>query len=130
MLRADLDDFDDDADVADADDGPRERGKYVTWRSLDPLHQAVMRCLAPHVTDAPEARLWLAVIEQALVDEHLGTRRHCDFDPEDRRWRDSGLDSFFLRSQRCHDVCDLAGLDWPWFRRIVDAYAAHRRGAA
>ena len=105
-------------------EGPPERGPYETWRSTDPWHVAFMRILAPHVRDEPEARLWFAVLEQALVDEYVLKGR--DMDPEDRRWYSGGWCRQFFRSQRCTEVCVAAGLDPQWFRSRLKLYAEAR----
>jgi hypothetical protein len=128
----DLDRLDEDLD--DADDGARQhrrcrtgRGRYETWRSIDPLHSAFMDALAAQADDTEEARLWLAVLDQALVDHFLGAGRPYNFDPEDWRWQAAGWDVRFLGSQRCRDIVELIGVDWDWFRELLDRYAAHRR---
>ena len=108
-------------------EGTPERGPYETWRSLDPWHVAFMRVLSPHVSESPEARLWFAVLEQALVDEFV--LRGRDMDPEDRRWFASGWCRKFLRSQRCAAICEAIGIEWPWFRaRLAQYVEARKRG--
>jgi hypothetical protein len=111
-------------DLAEGEGTP-DRGPYETWRSLDPWHVAFMRILAPHIHDQPEARLWFAVLEQALVDQYV--LRGRDMDPEDQRWYSGGWCRKFLRSQRCGEICDAMGLDRIWFRRVLDQYEQARR---
>jgi hypothetical protein len=119
----------DERDDLDADDGAR--GKYASWRLLDPLHRALMNTLAAEAHDTAETQLWLAVLDQAIIDHFLGAGRPYYFDPEDWCWQAAGWDQRFLQSQRCRDIVEgLLGLDWDWFHELLDRYAAHRRREA
>ncbi|MBL8224482.1 MAG: hypothetical protein JNM50_04055 [Chromatiales bacterium] len=103
-----------------------ERGKYETWRAIDPLHQQVMTVLARHAGQEAEQRLWLGVIEQALVDEFLLGSSLAEMEPAERRWHRCGYTRRFLHSAACSRVCDLAGLQPAFFRRVLRLYERAR----
>lgn len=106
----------------DVSDQPAERGAYETWRSLDPWHCALMNILASHVVDTPDARLYFAVIEQALVDGFV--LKGAGMDPEDLRWYQGvGHPRRFLRSERFTAMCEACGLDATWTRECIARYA-------
>jgi len=96
--------------------GPRQ-GAYITWRSHNPRHVALMDRLAAQAIDNELARLWLAVIDQALVDAFILSRAtKADF-----RLR-RGVRVWFY-SRRFQFACDLAGIDWAWAGAAIEAYA-------
>ncbi|MDP2322547.1 MAG: hypothetical protein Q8N51_00765 [Gammaproteobacteria bacterium] len=103
------------------DDSPDARGPYETWRSLDPWHCALMNILVSHVDNNPYARLWFAVIEQAVLD--LYVLNGAGMDPQDLKWFRSGWCRRFLRSQRFTAICGACGLDPAWTRQCIASYA-------
>lgn len=108
-------------DDDDQDSRPEERGPYETWRSLDPWHCGLMNILAAHVHETPEARLYFAVIEQALVDVYV--LKGAGMDPEDLRWFQAGWGRRFFRTQRFTAMCEACGLDPVWTRECIARYA-------
>jgi hypothetical protein len=106
-------------------EGTPERGAYETWRSLDPWHVAFMNVLSAHVRDEPEARLWFAVLEQALIDHFVLKGR--DMDPEDWRMFAGGWCKAWLFRRPAEVVCEAIGIDPAWFRARLRQYADTRQ---
>jgi len=105
--------------VDDDDATPARCGRYETWRSLDPRHCALMDCLSRQADDSEMARLWLGVIDQALVDAFTPRPRTETF------WATSA--HHWLRSAGFDDACSNAGLNPSWARRQISvAHGAHR----
>lgn len=79
-----------------------------------------MSLLASQVPDDPWSRLWLAVLDRALVDAYIVTGAI----QSDRRWM-RGARSW-LGGPRFKIVCEQAGLDPVWVRQTIARYAAQR----
>lgn len=79
-----------------------------------------MMALRQRVVDEkqPEVRLWLAVIEQAVVDAHLHTGESMASVIEARE---------FIGSGRFRFVCDLLGISADWVRLLVSGIEAEAR---
>ena len=110
------------ADAVGTDDAQSRVGKYATWRSNDPTHQTLMAQLAAQSDPDEYSRLWLSVIDQALVDAFTPRPRTESF------WADSA--HFWLKSPGFDDACSSAGLNPAWARRVIRASRGAQLDAA
>lgn len=82
--------------------------------------RAVVQVMERHVEDAPEARLWCAVVARAVLD--VGLTAYENIGPPQRPVRIPADDPEYVGSARFEDHCRAAGLSAGFVRGLmVDA---------